>query len=102
MPLALRVQSLLTSSPTVRDSSISRQCFRLVGGVGLLASSLPCFLSCLVSVFRVTGCRMLNGLIVAGLLAVPILAVERRGVDLWWVAAYALVVGAITYGLYAV
>ena len=45
--------------------------------------------------------RMLNGLIVVGLLVLPIVAVQQRGFDLRLVAGYVAVVGLLTYAVYA-
>ena len=44
---------------------------------------------------------MLNGLIVVGLLALPIVAAQHRGLDLRLVAGYMVTIGALTYGMYA-
>jgi uncharacterized membrane protein YsdA (DUF1294 family) len=44
---------------------------------------------------------MLNGLILFALLVLPMLAVRHHGMDWWWVAGYVVVVGALTYGVYA-
>ena len=39
--------------------------------------------------------------VVAGLLVLPVMALHRRGLDLRWVGAYGLLVGALTYWAYA-
>ena len=41
-------------------------------------------------------------LVLACLLVMPVIALHRRGVDLRWVGAYAVVIGAVSYGSYAV
>jgi uncharacterized membrane protein YsdA (DUF1294 family) len=48
---------------------------------------------------RITGA---NVAVMAGLLVLPILALQRRGLGFWWVYAYGLVLGALTYWAYAV
>lgn len=44
---------------------------------------------------------MLSGLIVLALLALPMVAVQHRGLDLRLAAGYVVVIGALTYGMYA-
>ena len=43
----------------------------------------------------------LNVLILAGLLGLPVISLERRAADFRWVGAYMLVMGALAYGAYA-
>jgi uncharacterized membrane protein YsdA (DUF1294 family)/cold shock CspA family protein len=43
----------------------------------------------------------LNVLMVAALLVLPIMALQRRGLNLRWVAAYGIVLSAMTYWAYA-
>jgi uncharacterized membrane protein YsdA (DUF1294 family)/cold shock CspA family protein len=47
---------------------------------------------------RITGLAVL---LLACLLVLPTIALHRRGLDYRWVAAYALVIGAVSYGSYA-
>src|SRR5690349_20366575 len=44
----------------------------------------------------------MNILILAGLLALPVYAVQRLGPDFYWLSIYALVLSALTYWTYAV
>ncbi len=44
---------------------------------------------------------VLNVLVVAALLMLPAIALQRRGADFIWVGAYLLALGAITYSVYA-
>jgi uncharacterized membrane protein YsdA (DUF1294 family)/cold shock CspA family protein len=44
---------------------------------------------------------VLNVLVTAGLLVLPAIALQRRAVDFRWVGAYALVMGVLAYGAYA-
>ena len=44
---------------------------------------------------------MLNVLITLGLLVLPVIAVQHQGVDYGWVAAYGVLIGALTYWVYA-
>ena len=44
---------------------------------------------------------LLNGLVLAGLLALPVIALHRQAINLLWAGAYVFVLGAITYGIYA-
>jgi uncharacterized membrane protein YsdA (DUF1294 family)/cold shock CspA family protein len=44
---------------------------------------------------------VLNVLVLFSLLVLPAVALQRRGVDLLWGGAYILVMGALTYGAYA-
>lgn len=44
---------------------------------------------------------VLNALVLVGLLVLPAVALERRGVNWWWAGGYALLLSALTYGAYA-
>lgn len=44
---------------------------------------------------------VLSVLVMAGLLVLPAIALQRRGADFRWVGAYVLVLGAVTYCVYA-